>query len=157
MDVGRREAFAILAALMLLVCPGMAAAQQPISGNYAPGAFTGIKGALQPPAGTFVIENGTLFYATRDFVNSSGDSLPIDTVSALANRTVIGYVTDFQILGGDYFPAVILPFANVALRPEPGSKKDFQFGDMILQPFALDGSTRERRTTWAKGCSPTCL
>lgn len=84
-----------------------------------------------------MIENGTLFYNTRDFVDSNGDARPTDTVNALANRTIFGYVTDLKILGGDYFPAVIVPFANVALRPEPGSEKDFQFGDMILQPFAL--------------------
>lgn len=96
-----------------------------------------MKGMLTPGPKSFVLENGTLFYNTRDFVDSDGNTLPTDTVNALANRTIIGYVTDVKILGGDYFPAVIIPFANVALRPEPGSEKDFQFGDMILQPFAL--------------------
>jgi hypothetical protein len=130
----------ILATLFSILCLAFcqnALAQQPISGNYAPGAFTGMKAAIQPPPETFIFENGTMFYNTRDFVNSSGDTLPISTVNAVANRTILGYVTDWKIFGGDYFPAVILPFANVALRPQPGSRKDFQFGDMILQPLAL--------------------
>jgi hypothetical protein len=120
-----------------LLCTFTSLAQQPISGNYAAGAFTGMKGMLTAAPKSFVLENGTLFYNTRDFVDSDGNTQQIDTVNALANRTIIGYVTDVKILGGDYFPAVIIPFANVALRPEPGSEKDFQFGDMILQPFAL--------------------
>ncbi len=96
-----------------------------------------MKGALTPPPGKFVLENGTLFYNTQEFVDNDGNRLPTATVNALANRTIFGYVTDVKILGGDYFPAVIVPFANVALRPEPGSEKDFQFGDLILQPIAL--------------------
>ena len=127
----------LIAGLMVCAFIGFAHAQQPISGNYAAGAFTGMKGALQPPPGKFVLENGTLFYNTREFVDSDGNTLPTDTVNVLANRTIIGYVTDVKILGGDYFPAVIIPFANVAMRPEPGSEKDFQFGDLILQPIAL--------------------
>lgn len=127
----------IVAAILLLIFCQMAGAQQPISGNYAPGASTGMKGAVQPPPGTFVFENGTMFYNTQDFINSSGDELPIPTVNAVANRTILGYVTDWKIFGGDYFPAVILPFAEIALRPEPGARKDFEFGDLILQPIAL--------------------
>jgi hypothetical protein len=112
-------------------------AQQPISGNYAAGAFTGMKGAVTPPHGNFMIENGTLHYNTRDFVDSDGNSRETATVNALANRTILGYVFDWQILGGNYFAAVIVPFANVALRPQPGSEKAFQMGDLILQPLAL--------------------
>ncbi len=122
--------------IVLLFCfTGSVFAQ--ISGNYAAGAFTGMKGAIIPPSGNFVLENGTLIYNTREFVDSDGNSRDIATVNALANRTIFGHVFDLQILGGDYFPAVIIPFANVALRPEPGSEKDFQLGDLILQPLAL--------------------
>lgn len=133
----RQATITVLIALILKLMSQMAMAQQPISGNYAPGASTGMKSAFQPAPGTFVLENGTMFYNTRDFVDSSGDKLPISTVNSVANRTILGYVTDWKIFGGDYFPAVILPFANVALRPQPGARKDFQFGDMILQPLAL--------------------
>ena len=133
----RRHLIGLLAGLVTLSCSVLAHAQQPISGNYAAGAFTGMKGAVTPAPGQFVLENGTLFYNTQEFVDSDGNQLPTGTVNALANRTIFGYVTDVKILGGDYFPAVIVPFANVALRPEPGSEKDFQPGDLILQPIAL--------------------
>jgi hypothetical protein len=127
--------FSIL--ILLMLSSGLALAQQPISGNYAPGAFTGMKGALTPSKGSFMLENGTMFYNTREFVDSDGNSSGTATVNALANRTVFGYVPEWDVLGGRYLPAVIIPFANVAIRPEPGSEKEFQMGDLILQPLAL--------------------
>ncbi len=105
-----------VAGVMALAMSLPVQAQQPISGNYAAGAFTGMKGMLTLPPKSVVLENDTLFYNTQDFVDSDGNTLPTDTVNALANRTIIGYVTEVKILGGDYFPAVIVPFANVALR-----------------------------------------
>ena len=133
----RRGIKSVLLLLFCCISSTTLYGQQPQSGNYASGAFTGMKGAVTPGPGTFVIENGTLIYNTRDFVDSNGNERNIPTVNALANRTILGYTTKFKILGGTYFPAVILPFANVALRPEPGSAKDFQLGDLILQPLML--------------------
>ena len=89
---GPRQFLPLLAGLVAWACTGSAHAQ-PISGNYAPGAFTGMKGALTPPPGKFVLENGTLFYNTREFVDSDGNRLPTDTVNALANRTIFTSVT----------------------------------------------------------------
>lgn len=126
-----------LAAVAVAAVVSPATAQQPISGNYVPGAFTGMKGAAQPPSNTVVLENGTLLYNTREFVDSSGNRLQTGETNIAANRTIAGYVTDIQILGGDWFPAVIIPFGNAPLRPVPGSRKEFQFGDLILQPVSL--------------------
>ncbi len=77
----RRTTIAILATLMLLIVPGKALAQQLITGNYAPGVFTGMRSAIQPPAKTLILENGTMIYA---FPGSN----------VLGNRTIFGYVTD---------------------------------------------------------------
>ena len=127
----------LLLGLLAWVVPRPAHAQQPISGNYPAGAVGGMKAALTPSPGSFLLENGTLFYTTRDFVNGQGEPVPTETSNALANRTIFGYVTNLKILGGDYVPAVILPLANAALRPEPNSERDLQFSDMVLQPIAL--------------------
>lgn len=125
--------FAVITALEL----PQAAAQQPIPGNYAPGAATGMKGSIMAPPNTFIFENATMHFYTRDFVDSSGNKTSIPTSNALANRTILGYVFDTDILGADFFPAVIIPLANQYVRPTPDSEKDFQFGDIILQPVAL--------------------
>lgn len=133
----RSAVIVYLAALVACVWTGAVQAQQPITGNYAPGASTGMKGMVQPPAGTFVLENGTLWFRIQDFVGSDGQTVPTATSNVLANRTIFGYVTHLKILGGEYFPSIIPVFANAPLRPEPNSERDFQFSDLVLQPVAL--------------------
>lgn len=116
---------------------GGANAQSIIPGNYPPGGFTGSRANIQAPPGTWVVENGTLSYQTREFVDGDGNTSTTGTVDVLVNRTLVGKVTDFKILGGDFFPAIVVPFANAPTRPEPGSKRSFQLGDIVLQPIGL--------------------
>ena len=127
---------AMLAGLMAWAATP-ARAQQPISGNYPGGAVAGMKGAIFPPEGHFLLENGTLWYNTRHFVDSSGETIPTNISNIIANRTMFGYVTRWKVLGGNYVPAVILPLANAPLRPTPDTETDFQLSDLVLQPFAL--------------------
>lgn len=101
------------------------------------------------PPGISIFENGTMFFYTRDFVDSSGDKLRIPISNAVANRTILGHVFDTDILGADFFPAVIIPLANQYVRPTPDSEKDFQFGDLILQPVSLGWHLGEYHPTIA--------
>ncbi len=117
-------------------------AQQPISGSFAPGNFTGMKGGLTPQKGHFMVENGTLIYNNRNFVNSSGENLSIDPVNVLANRTVLSYVPNWDVLGGRYWAGAIIPFANTPIRPQPNSELAFQLSDIIIMPVGL-GWTNE--------------
>jgi hypothetical protein len=96
-----------------------------------------MKGAITPPSGSFLLENGTLFYNTREFVDGSGETIPTEVSNIVANRTIFGYVTPWKVLGGNYVPAVIVPLANAPLRPAPDTETDFQLSDIVLQPFAL--------------------
>lgn len=123
--------------LLGVLFSGSASAQTPIPGNYAPNAFTGMKAAIMAPPKTVLIENGTLFYHTREFVDGAGNITEMSASNALANRTILGYVFPFEILRADYSPAVIVVLTNQLLRPVPGSEKDFQIGDLILQPISL--------------------
>ena len=106
-----------------------------------------MKSAVMPPGGTRMIENGTILYNTKEFVDSDGNELPISTTNALGNRTIIGYVTERKILGANYNPAVIVVFANQVIRPVPNSEKDFQLGDSVIQPLALGWHVGEWHTT----------
>ncbi|MEE9472725.1 MAG: transporter [Acidimicrobiia bacterium] len=127
----------LLSVVVLALAAASADAQQPISGNYPGGAVGGMKAAMIPPPGSFLLENGTLFYNTREFVDGSGETIPTETSNVVANRTIFGYATPWKILGGNYLAAVILALANAPLRPQPDSERDFQLGDLVLQPFAL--------------------
>lgn len=124
-----------------------AVAQTPIPGNYAPNAASGMKAAIMPPPGTVVLENGSLFYHTRKFVNSSGDEITTSTTDAFANRTILSYVPKFNILGANYNPSVVFIFANQLVRPVPDSRKDLQFADMVFQPLALGWHLEEWHAT----------
>ena len=108
----RRPLIAILVGLVAWAIAASAHAQQPISGNYPGGAVAGMKGAMFPPEGHFLLENGTLHYNTREFVDGNGDEIQTGTSNVFANRTMFGYVTRWKILGGNYVPAIILPLAN---------------------------------------------
>ena len=67
-----------------------ALAQTPIPGNYAPNAASGMKSAILAPGGTRILENGTILYNTKKFVDSDGNEIPTATTNALGNRTIIG-------------------------------------------------------------------
>ena len=134
------------AATVCLFCAS-ALAQTPIPGNYAPNAASGMKSGIMAPGGTRILENGTIFYNTDKFVDSGGNELPIPTTNALGNRTIIGYVTEQKIFGANYNPAIIVVFTNQVIRPVPGSEKDFQLGDSIIQPLALGWHSGEWHTT----------
>ena len=136
-NVPARCLITVLAGLLVWVGPASAHAQQPISGNYPGGAVAGMKASITPPAGSFLLENGTLIYNTREFVDGSGETIPTDISNIVANRTIFGYVTPWKILGGSYIPAVIVPLANAPLRPAPDTETDFQVSDIVLQPLAL--------------------
>lgn len=125
-----------LVAIFVSLWGPLVLAQTPIPGNYAPNAVNGMKAAIVPPPSTVVLENGSLFYHTRKFVDSSGNEIRTSTTNAYANRTILGYVPDFTILGANYNPSVVLIFANQLVRPVPGSKKDLQLADMVFQPFS---------------------
>jgi len=146
---GARGARAVLYGLVVGAFSTIAAqAQTPIPGNYAPNAVNGMRAAVMPPPGTRIIENGSLFYFTDEFVDSSGNRIPTATTNGFANRTIIGYVIpDFKIFGADVNPAVIPVFANQLVRPEPGSRKDLQYADMVIQPIALGWHAGEWHTT----------
>ena len=149
MPVRTRRAIARLFTGVLLACSfcGLALAQTPIPGNYAPNAASGIKSGILAPGGTRILENGTLFYNTDKFVDSGGNELNIPTTNGLGNRTIIGYVTKRKFLGANYNPAIIVVFANQLIRPVPGSRKDFQLGDSVIQPLALGWHKGEWHTT----------
>jgi hypothetical protein len=106
-----------------------------------------MKSGIMAPGGTRILENGTILYNTKKFVDSSGQELPIDTTNALGNRTIIGYVTERKFLGANYNPAIIVVFTNQVIRPVPNARKDFQLGDMIIQPLALGWHKGQWHTT----------
>ena len=133
--------------LALLYSEAALAQQQTISGNYGPFSVTVLKAAIAPPPGTVVLENGSIFYNNRDFVDSDGNTIRGETSNVFVNRTTIGYVVpDFKILGADFYPTIILLLQDQAIRPVPGSERELQVADTVVQPAALGWHAGEWHT-----------
>ena len=76
-------------------------------GQYPAGAFGQMKVGILPPPG-FVLENGTLAYTAREFVNGDGTTQELDT-TVLVNRTLGMWTTDWKLLGADFAVAAAIP------------------------------------------------
>ncbi len=127
-----------LTLLLGLLSVSTAAAQTPITGSYAPYSVTVLRAGIAPPPGTVVLENGSIFYYTREFVDSSGNTSETPTSNVYVNRTTIGYVIPgLKVLRADLFPAVFPILSDQTVRPDPGSERELQLGDLIVQPVAL--------------------
>lgn len=119
-----------------------------IAGNYPPGAFTGMRSAFSAPLGSVVVENGSLFFRTDEYVDDAGNSSDTVLVNAFVNRTALAYSFDRTFLDATYTIAGIVPFANAKLRAEPSdAKTSMQLGDMVLQPFGLTWQQKQ----WSYG------
>jgi hypothetical protein len=105
-------------------------------GQYPAGAFGQMKVGILPPPG-FVLENGTLAYTAKEFVNGDGSKQDLET-TVLVNRTLGMWVTDKKVLGADFAMAAAIPFGNFAApRPQPGEREALGLGDIYLQPLTL--------------------
>ena len=105
-------------------------------GHYGPGAGGQMKMAALPPPG-LVVENGTLIFNTRKFVDGNGTSTDA-TGNAVANRTTFIWTSERTILGGRYQAAFVAPFANFAApRATPDSDTTVGIADLVLQPFGI--------------------
>lgn len=55
----------------------------------------------------------------------------------LATRQRLVGLPNIKIFGGDYNPAIVFIFRHQLIRPVPGSERDMQLGDTVLQPISL--------------------
>lgn len=109
-----------------------------------------MKVGINPPPG-FVLENGTLMYFAREFVDGSGNSQDFD-MNVVVNRTLGLWTTNLKLLGADYSVAAAIPLGNFAApRPEPGDKQALGLGDIYLQPFTLGWHQEAFHVTAAYG------
>jgi len=133
--------------IMILMCGAEVRSETPIPGSYAPFSVTVLRAGNLPPAGTFLLENGSVFYDTREFVDSSGETIETPTSSTFLNRTTVGYVVpEFKILGADFYPAIFVVLSDQTIRPVPGSERELSLSDTIIQPLALGWHADEWHT-----------
>jgi hypothetical protein len=121
----------------LLALPGLLNAQSPsFTGHYVPGV-EGIKGGSVPPPG-FYVRDYNVFY-TSDRINfPSGDEIPVDFNAFVYANVIRGiWVSDAQVLGGNFFMDALLPLQYTSLEVNSWSDDCFGIGDIYVEPLAL--------------------
>jgi hypothetical protein len=108
------------------------------SGHYVHGV-EGIKAATLPPPG-FYYRLYTVYYDADQYMDQDGNEYSFDfdvTLFALVNRFI--WVTDYKILGGNYFMDVIIPLLNTDLKHGALGFDDSKFGvsDIAIEPFGI--------------------
>jgi len=127
-------------ALIGLVCWGMCCGSGLAgeTGHYVHGV-EGIKAATLPPPG-FYYRLYTAYYDANKYMDQDGNKANFDfdvTLFALVNRFI--WVTDYTILGGNYFMDAVIPLLNTDIKHGALGFDDSRFGlsDINIEPFGI--------------------
>jgi hypothetical protein len=108
------------------------------TGHYVNGV-EGIKAATLPPPG-FYWRIYNVYYGADELRDKDGDKLDVGfdlSVFALVNRFV--WISDIQLLGGDFGADVIIPLIYTDIEIDALGIEDdaFGLGDIAVEPFVL--------------------
>ncbi len=110
-------------------------------GNHYTNGVEGIRAASLPPPG-YYFRLYNVFYSASDLKDANGDTLgnfDLD-VFALVPRFI--WITNYKILGADYFADVIVPLVSTDISLGMGhvtlfNDDKFGLGDIVVEPFGL--------------------
>jgi hypothetical protein len=106
------------------------------TGHYVPGV-DGIKGSSVPPPG-FYIRDYNVFYTADQMNDPSGNKIPMDfNVFVYANVFRLIWVTDYKVLGGNFFCDALVPFEYTSLKVNTFKDSRFGVGDIYGEPAAI--------------------
>lgn len=123
----------------LLALPSLLHATPPppaFTGHYVPGV-EGIKAASLPPPG-FYLRDYNAFYTAGRVNQPNGDKVPVDFDLFVYANVVRGiWVTEWQVLGGNFVMDALVPFQYTDLDVNGGHDSDFGLGDICLEPAVV--------------------
>ncbi len=122
----------------LLALPSLLQAIAPPSftGHYVPGV-EGLKGASLPPPGFYLRDYNVVYSADR--VNQpNGHRVGVDFDAFVYANVIRGiWVTDWQVLGGNFFMDALVPLQYTELKINGNKDSDFGLGDICLEPAGI--------------------
>src|SRR5215471_1473832 len=131
------------ATILILATSVTAQAQTPIHGHHPPGQ-TGLRGAASPAPG-WSFTNFSRLFSNLDVKDQAGNTAEHLGEARYANITVIGWTTNYKIVGMNYGALVGIPFATGNLNPgsDDVTSSRFALGDIIVTPVSLYGRAPE--------------
>jgi hypothetical protein len=106
------------------------------TGHYCAGV-DGIKGSSVPPPG-FYIRDYNVFYSAGQLNDNSGNKVPVDfNAFVYANVFRLIWVTDYKVLGGNFFCDALVPFEYTSLKVNNFKDSRFGMGDIYAEPVAI--------------------
>jgi hypothetical protein len=119
----------------LLALPQLLQAQS-FTSHYVPGV-EGIKGASLPPPG-FYLRDYNAFYSAGRLNQPNGHKVPVDFDALVYANVIRGiWVTDFQVLGGNFFMDALVPLLQTDIKVNGAQDGDFGLGDICIEPAAI--------------------
>jgi hypothetical protein len=138
----------ILVSAFLIACVGRGRAEEGGSGHYAPGEMADFFDALPGRPG-LAVANYFMYYDASAVGSSTlpfGGQLTLDShAQAYSDSLMIMYETNLRLLGGNYVPAVGIPYVWLEVDGKvtgplgPVGARDTAngLGDILLYPFML--------------------
>jgi len=122
----------------LLALPTMLLATAPPSftGHYVPGV-EGLKAASLPPAG-FYLRDYNAFYEADRYNMPNGHKADMSFDALVYANVIRGiWVTDWQVLGGNFIMDALVPLQYTELKINGWKDSEFGFGDICLEPAVI--------------------
>lgn len=123
----------------LLALPSWLQAQAPpppFTGHY-PAGVEGIKCASLPPPGFYLRDYNALYNAAH-LNQPNGDQASMDFNASVYANVIRGiWVSEWQVLGGNFFMDALVPFQYTDVEIAGWRDSDFGLGDICLEPAGI--------------------
>ena len=144
----------VVASLFILVSACATASWAGFGSHYTNGV-EGIRAASLPPPGLY-FRLYNVYYGSDDLKNPSGDSVGDFDLDVFAVVPRLIWITDYKILGADYFADVIVPLVGTDISFGAGGMTlfdddSFGVGDIAIEPFGLSWHGERYDASFAAG------
>lgn len=132
-----------------------AAAQDVVTGHYAPGWNSGLRAGVMPRDPGWYFLNTSMFFNAERFKGGSGETTSTDETDYALTALAISWRPDFELLGGDYMAVVTPAVGNLSGLPilVDGRPQEPNAGltDLYFAPAALGWHLGDLDVTAALG------
>jgi hypothetical protein len=126
----------LLTGVFLSLTSGLHAQTPPFTSHYVPGV-EGIKGASLPPPG-FYLRDYNAFYTTDRLNQPNGHNTGMNVDAVVYANVIRGiWVSNWQILGGNFFMDALVPFQYADVKLGSWNDSHAGLGDICLEPAGV--------------------